>query len=491
MSDNQGGEIKTERSRFRDNLSSVYDNKSYEDDEHEPASSIQSQTKNIQQKEPLDSEINQSLAKPAKEMKRKLVRKLFRYSTFDDAHINSKDDGINSAEEQIKDADNTMEQMKGLKGLFLVGRMRRRNMDRNHTENNEQYSSPQIMKKDPGTTCFHRTLDLRRSSSLPDSRDSVTDEDAAATSVQNQTKNIQRQKHPDSEINQETDESHPTETKASASHNADSCSHQKRSPTTKEERLIYMNQRALSIDIHKKNTAMRRRMKMQRSSSGFEPEATPPSSPLAQASFDSPNHDAESDKSPDKNSDMSRGEVLTTGRESNLISMDKPTREINRKSMRKLVRYSTFDDSNVYAKKDEGKNDTSHSIEEQVTDADSAVEQMKGLKSLSLVGRMRCRNMERNYTTSNEQYLSPQISRKVSGTTAFHQTLSKRRSSSLPDSMDSLGLSNDENDEDEVVALGDLYMPRRMAICTKLQVPAMKQLESYLVSTRLKQYCLT
>lgn len=43
------------------------------------------------------------------------------------------------------------------------------------------------------------------------------------------------------------------------------------------------------------------------------------------------------------------------------------------------------------------------------------------------------------------------------------------------------------SDEDE--NLDELYLPRRMAICPDLPVPAMKQLKTYLILTRLRQYC--
>ena len=58
------------------------------------------------------------------------------------------------------------------------------------------------------------------------------------------------------------------------------------------------------------------------------------------------------------------------------------------------------------------------------------------------------------------------------------------RSLSAPDPIDKLE-GSDEYDED----LSDLYLPRRRAICPNLPVPAMKQLKTYLILTRLKQYC--
>lgn len=57
-----------------------------------------------------------------------------------------------------------------------------------------------------------------------------------------------------------------------------------------------------------------------------------------------------------------------------------------------------------------------------------------------------------------------------------------RRCSSLPDILDSASVLDEEPD--------NLYLPRRMAICPDLAVPAMKQLRTYLVLNRLKQYCI-
>ena len=58
-----------------------------------------------------------------------------------------------------------------------------------------------------------------------------------------------------------------------------------------------------------------------------------------------------------------------------------------------------------------------------------------------------------------------------------------RRSSSLPNCFES-------GSEGSCEDLNDLYLPRRMAICPDLPVEAMKQLRTYLVLTRLKQYCI-
>lgn len=57
-----------------------------------------------------------------------------------------------------------------------------------------------------------------------------------------------------------------------------------------------------------------------------------------------------------------------------------------------------------------------------------------------------------------------------------------RRSFSVPEYLDSNSICDEE--------LSDLYLPRRMAICPDLPVPAMSQLRTYLVLTRLKQYCI-
>ncbi|XP_066918811.1 probable myosin light chain kinase DDB_G0279831 [Clytia hemisphaerica] len=57
------------------------------------------------------------------------------------------------------------------------------------------------------------------------------------------------------------------------------------------------------------------------------------------------------------------------------------------------------------------------------------------------------------------------------------------RSISAPEQIDKL--DGDVYDED----LSELYLPRRRAICPNLPVPAMKQLKTYLILTRLKQYC--
>ena len=60
------------------------------------------------------------------------------------------------------------------------------------------------------------------------------------------------------------------------------------------------------------------------------------------------------------------------------------------------------------------------------------------------------------------------------------------RSLSAPDPIDDkFDQAEDEYDED----ISKLYLPRRRAICPNLPVPAMKQLKTYLILTRLKQYC--
>ena len=60
------------------------------------------------------------------------------------------------------------------------------------------------------------------------------------------------------------------------------------------------------------------------------------------------------------------------------------------------------------------------------------------------------------------------------------------RSLSAPDPIDDkFEQAEDDYDED----LSELYLPRRRAICPNLPVPAMKQLKTYLILTRLKQYC--
>lgn len=56
------------------------------------------------------------------------------------------------------------------------------------------------------------------------------------------------------------------------------------------------------------------------------------------------------------------------------------------------------------------------------------------------------------------------------------------RSLSAPETLDQ---DTDDYDED----ISELYLPRRRAICPNLPVPAMKQLKTYLILTRLKQYC--
>lgn len=56
------------------------------------------------------------------------------------------------------------------------------------------------------------------------------------------------------------------------------------------------------------------------------------------------------------------------------------------------------------------------------------------------------------------------------------------RSLSAPDPIDN-------QDQDYDVDLSELHLPRRRAICPNLPVPAMKQLKTYLILTRLKQYC--
>ena len=78
---------------------------------------------------------------------------------------------------------------------------------------------------------------------------------------------------------------------------------------------------------------------------------------------------------------------------------------------------------------------------------------------------------------------------KLTGNQLNHH-LPLMRSLSAPDPIDDKfgdadGVDEDEYDED----LSELHLPRRKAICPNLPVPAMKQLKTYLILTRLKQYC--
>lgn len=112
-------------------------------------------------------------------------------------------------------------------------------------------------------------------------------------------------------------------------------------------------------------------------------------------------------------------------------------------------------------------------------------------KQLSISGKSSSRKFEQEYAMIDNDLDFHETSKRLDqsdmlpsifGPDPSLPTNLFRRCSSLPDLIDTSSICDEE--------LNELYLPRRMAICPDLAVPAMKQLRTYLVLTRLKQYCI-
>lgn len=204
----------------------------------------------------------------------------------------------------------------------------------------------------------------------------------------------------------------------------------------------------------------------------------------------------------------------------------------NKRWIRKLARYATFDEGSVYLAKaskspienlsketisQEGEEEEDSPLNGENSSKENNFQRristgklirqsmsngFSKFKQLSISGKTSRSKIDQDYSMINNDLYGHETSKRIvplepdelmpallnvhspmegSNLLAYQGNL-LRRCSSLPDCLDATSICDNELDE--------LYLPRRMAICPDLAVPAMKQLRTYLVLSRLKQYCI-